>query len=613
MHALTAASIPLLLTWLATGAPAQEGPWRERWSQPLGPGYSSPTVNGEQVLATHRVPVADAPKLEGAAAAAKTATFLVSLDLATGEPRWRARFDDPPREGQENYGGGTGPHAAPLVHRGVALALGFGGGLHAFDAASGEPRWSLDLVTARAAPPVQFGFAASPVALGDFVLVCAGGEQGGVLAIDPMDGEIQWASDPLEVSYVTPLIAPDAAGEADRIVVCVGRDATTGLDASDGSTLWSQPHKRPELTNFAMPHLAGAGVLVSGQGNRGLVRFDVAQGPDGARTQETWWTRGAQFSHGRTLIQDGLLYGSTGSQLCCVDVASGRLVFRQRGFGECSLVQAGPYTVLQTEGGELLATRLSAERIEIWAREKVLTPKAWCAPVPVDAGGGLLCRDGERLVRLDLPPAPSADEAPLEVIDTGGTRVATGALRLAPSRLAFAVGRYTASDREAIELRVEAGALAVRLGEGAWNPAPARTVNMFDVPALDALFELLPGKGPVPAGLRWTASGGAWQGEFQPLDPGSWDPEQRGRVTGTWTIAEGLAITVREEAGALVASSTVHPGVSFTCTPDSPQRLWLDASNASYGIPRALLVLPESVEINELAIHQEDDTYTARR
>ena len=615
MHAPIAATIPLLLALLSADAPAQESEWRERWSQPLGPGYSSPHLDRDRVLVTHRSPIAGAPSLGGAAAAAKTASFLVCLDLATGAPRWRARFDDPPRDGQENYGGGTGPHAAPLVHHGVALALGFGGGLHAFEAESGEERWSLDLVAARGAPPVQFGFAASPIALGNDVLVCAGGEQGGVLAIDPLSGEIRWASAPLEVSYVTPVLGVGPQGEPEAVVVCVGRDATVGLDARDGKTLWSQPHKRPELTNFAMPHLAGTGVLVSGQGNRGLVRFEVTPGPEGLRTEEAWWTRGAQFSHGRTLVQDGLLYGSTGSQLCCVDVATGRLVFRQRGFGECSLVQAGPFTVLQTEGGELLATTLSPERVEVWSREKVLAPKAWCAPVPVgaDAGGGLLCRDGKRLVRLDLPPAPSAEDSPIEVIDTGGTRATTGAFQLAPSRLAFAVGRYTARDREPIVLRVEEGAFSARLGEGEWSPAVARSPADCIVPALNASFELLPQDGPVPAGMLWTDTSAEWQGEFQPLDPSPWTADQRARITGTWTIAEGLSVTLAEENGTLVGSSTVHPGVSFTCTPDSPLRLWLDASNGNYGIPRALLVLPESGEVTQLTVHQEDDSYTAKR
>lgn len=601
MTTLLTLVLPMLLSPAGTAA-TQVSAFPERWSQSLGPGFSRPLVAGEQVLVTHR-PLPTSP--DGSKASA-TDTILAAFDLATGEPGWRARFADPARAGQEDYGGGKGPHARPLVHRGVALALGFGGGLHAFDAKTGAARWSLDLVEERGAQPVQFGFAAGPVPLGEHVLISAGGEQGGVVALDPLTGEEVWASEPFEISYVTPVVA---GSETDRWILCVGRDRTYCLEPKDGTTRWSQPHKRPELTNFAMVHAVGAGALVSGQGNRGLVRIDppVADGEAGER----WWTRGAQFSHGRTLLDAGLVFGSTGSQLCCVDAEDGRLVFRQRGFGECSLVPAGPFTALQTEEGELLAVRLFADRIEVHARRKLLAPKAWCAPVPIE--GGLLCRDGERLVRVELPAAPGPATRPQEVIETGGERSPSGPFELSPAQLAFAAGRYTTQGEEPIELRVAGATWSVRLGAGPAQPATALSETRFRVPALEASAELLAGEGPVPTGLRWTVDGASRTARFEALDPAPWNSTARQRIVGTWTVAEGVAATVAAEGEALVATSTAYPDVRFRCTPDSPDRLWLDAVDAGYGIPRTLLVLPPEDRPAEIMIHQGSDTYLARR
>ncbi|MEM9381678.1 MAG: PQQ-binding-like beta-propeller repeat protein [Planctomycetota bacterium] len=573
----------LLSSVLLSSAPAADLELEELWSVPLGGGFSSVAVDGGLAFASFRAPGSEE-------------TTVLSLDVASGEEEWRASFHDPGRAGQEDYGGGRGPHATPLVRDGVVVVLGYGGALVGLDRNAGRVLWSVDLIRDLGARPVQFGFGASPVAHEERVLVMSGGEAG-VTAFDLTTGEVAWRSPAFEASYVTPLLT--SIDGSDQLV-CLFQDETVGLDPEDGSVLWSVPHARPGLTNYAMVTDVGGGrFIVSGQGNAGARRIDVVRDGSGWRATVGWSCRSARFSHGRVVRLGEHVYGSNGSMLCAVSIDDGSLAFKLRGFGESNFVAAKGVTLRLDEEGELTLLRLSPERIGVLGRRRLLEGKAWAAPTVIE-GDLVLARDARRLVALRLLEG-STGTAEAVWTETGYDG---GATRLPAAVLAFAAGRYVAEDGGTLTLRSDGSTLEVSLpGEETARTLVARSESRFDGPDGGRL-ELVRGTAVTPERVTWTRADRKLTAARVPIVAVDLGARARERVLGAWRVAGAIDLDLRAERGELAASSSQYPGVTFRVTPESDERLWLDAVDAPYGIPRVLI----EVDGDGLAIHQDTDT-----
>ncbi|MEM1447560.1 MAG: PQQ-binding-like beta-propeller repeat protein [Planctomycetota bacterium] len=583
MHPLPVAAVLALSPTIAPASSELE----ELWSVPLGQGFSSVAVEADHAFASYRVPGSED-------------TSVLAVDVTSGEEAWRATFADPGREGQEDYGGGRGPHATPLVHGDTVIVLGYGGRLVALDRVSGRSAWSVDLVDDLGARPVQFGFGASPLAYEDLVLVMSGGEAG-VTAFDAKSGEVAWRSPSFQASYVTPLLTSiDGAVQ----LVCLFQDETVGLDPDDGSVFWSVPHVRAGLTNYAMITDAGDGrFIVSGQGNVGARRIDVARENGAWQASVGWRCRSARFSHGRVALQDGLVVGSNGSMLCAVSVDDGSLAFKLRGFAESNLVKANGRTLRLDEEGEITLLRMEPARIGVLSRQRTLEGKAWAAPTV--AGDRVLVRDAQRLVALRLPP-PTETAATDEWIDTG---YEGGTTTLPPAVLAFAAGRYVTASGDALSLEIVGPGLKLSLpGADAALRLAARSESAFEGPNGGRL-ELVRGETVVPERVIWTSGERRIAAERVPIAGVVLDRPSRERVMGRWRVAGAIDLEFREGKSGLEATTSQYAGVRFRVTPESPDRLWLDAIDAPYGIPTVLV----EVDDGALTIHQDTDTVSGVR
>lgn len=427
-----------------------------RWEREVGGGFSRPVVAGDRALVVARRERAE----------------LTALRLADGEVEWRVALDDEPRGGQEEMGG-RAPHADPLVVGDLVIVMGFGGGVGAYALVDGALRWRLDLVEALGAKPVQFGFAATPVLVGDTVVLSAGAPGPGYVAVEPATGAVRWRSAPYAASYVTPILA--TLGGASHLV-CVTGDETAGLDPATGVERWRVPHVAGGLTNFAPLHLcADGGVCVSGQGTRGLRRIDVEATEGGWSASARWLARRAQLQHGRVVAQAGRVFGATSAQLVCVDEATGELGFALRAFAPCTLTALGRRALLLEEDGDLALVQLAPERVDVFARVALGGERAWSAPVVVDALA--LVRTGPRLVALGLP-ALGPDSAPVEQVPTGGAPA--DAEEPAPPPLDSPAFPWSAEERARLL--------------GAWSLEGGGAVEFLDVDgALRARAEAYPG------------------------------------------------------------------------------------------------------------------------
>ena len=136
------------------------------WRRPIGPGWSSFAVHGD-LLYTQEQRGDD--------------EIVAAYRVSTGVPVWKHR--DAARFWESN--GGAGPRATPTFSGGRVYAFGATGILNALDAADGRVVWSRNVAADSQTKVPDWGFASSPLLVGDLVIVAAAGK---LVAYEACDG-----------------------------------------------------------------------------------------------------------------------------------------------------------------------------------------------------------------------------------------------------------------------------------------------------------------------------------------------------------------------------------------------------------------------------------------
>jgi outer membrane protein assembly factor BamB len=324
----------------------------------------------------------------------------IALRSDDGETLWEHRYDAPARDGHVIQFG-TGPNATPLLMDDHVITLGYAGALICLDRASGEVVWSHSLLDEFGGEILEFGYSASPISHDGTVVVLVGGERFGALALDPSDGTIAWATSPSSVSYATPIVI-DLEGQ-DQLVYFTA-DEIVGAEVGSGEKLWSYPVVNQYRNNATGP-LWGLDrrLWVATQLDGGTRVLRLERGDGGTSVDESWSSDQLSVHFWNTLRIDDTVYasvGGNGSVLAAVDVTSGEILWRERGFEKVNFLHTFDRTVLLDADGHLALAALSPEGIEIRSQARILEGPSWTAPTLF--GTTLFVRDRETIRALDL-------------------------------------------------------------------------------------------------------------------------------------------------------------------------------------------------------------------
>jgi len=213
----------------------------ELWHRPLGPGWSSFAVGGD-IFYTQEQRGDD--------------EIVAAYRLSTGEPIWRHR--DQARFYESN--GGAGPCATPTLRDGRVYTFGATGILNVLNAGDGSVIWSRNVVADSEARMPGWGFAGSPLVIGEVVVVAAGGQ---LVGYDLTTGQMLWVavggggySSPHRVTLdgVTQVVFISGAG-------------AVGVDPTDGTLLWEPPYPGAPIVQPAVT--ANGDLLLSTGGDTG--------------------------------------------------------------------------------------------------------------------------------------------------------------------------------------------------------------------------------------------------------------------------------------------------------------------------------------------------------
>ena len=354
------------------------------WRRPIGPGWGSFAVNGN-VLYTQEQRGDD--------------ELVTCYNATTGKPLWAHR--DAARFWESNAG--PGPRATPTLHDGKVYTFGATGILNALDASDGAVLWSRNAASDTGTKVPGWGFASSPLVVGDMVIVAASGK---LVAYNLSTGAPRWVGPAGGDSYSSPhLLTIDGVPQ---ILLMSARGATSVAPA-DGKLLWK--YAWPSDTRIMQPAVTPDGdLLITGgdaMGGNGIRRIAVAHGPAGWTTQERWTSIGLKPNFNDFVVHDGHVYGFDGGILACIDLKDGTRKWKggRYGHGQLVLLRDQGLLLVVSEEGELALVKAASDQFTELARFPAMEGKTWNHPVLV--GDRLLVRNGNEMVAFRLPLAHS--------------------------------------------------------------------------------------------------------------------------------------------------------------------------------------------------------------
>ena len=366
-------------TWPASGP-------RVVWKRPLGEGYSSPAVaNG--VLYT----MYGRPRQE----------IVLAADAETGTTLWE--HTTPMTFASDAAEMGNGPYSTPLIVGDRLFTTGVAGRLQCLDNKTGKVLWTEQLLDAHQGTRLMYGYASSPIAFRDTVIVPVGARDKGVMAFRQADGTVAWAKTNFGNVYSSPILI-DLDGLEQLVALMDG--ALIGVNPHNGDLQWQVPFKADYSIAVATPVWgADKRVFISSEYNAGAKVVELQRNGMQTMPRELWSSIRLRLLHGNAIRIGDTIYfssGGKGSQaiLSAVDVPSGKIHWQERSIEKATFVRADGKLISLDQDGNLMVAYPSPQGFRIAAKAPLLTNLSWTPPTLV--GTRLYIRDRRSLMGVDL-------------------------------------------------------------------------------------------------------------------------------------------------------------------------------------------------------------------
>ncbi|QDT92960.1 PQQ-binding-like beta-propeller repeat protein [Gimesia algae] len=326
------------------------------WKIPLGPGYSGPIVTADRVFVTETVD--------------KKTEVVRAFDRATGKLIWKQEWPGSMSVPFFAKANGDWIRATPAYDGERLYVAGIRDVLVCLNAENGEVLWRLDFVEKLKTPPPAFGFASSPLIVGDALYVQAGG---GLCKVNKLTGEIEWRA--LEdgggmfgSAFSSPYYA--TLNGVPQLIVQT-RTTLTGINPEDGSVYWKQDIPAFRGMNILTPTVHENAVFTSSYGGKSFLYTPDKSG-ESAAPQEIW-TNKAQGYMSSPLIINGSIYLHLRNQrFTCIDLQTGETRWTTTPYGKYwSMVTDGNKILALDQNGDLLLINANPEKFELLDRRKV--------------------------------------------------------------------------------------------------------------------------------------------------------------------------------------------------------------------------------------------------
>lgn len=360
------------------------------WKQRLGPGWGSFSVVGDRLFTQEQ---------------RGDDEVVVCYHATDGKELWAHR--DTTRFWEVI--GGAGPRATPTFHEGRLYTVGANGRLNCLDAASGKCLWGVDMIESADVKVPDWGYASSPLIVGNLVLVLPSRPTGAAVhAYNRATGERLWSSGDGTHAYSSPQLATIDGVEQ---IVSQTDQGVAGLDPATGKVLWNHTWlTMKDGSRVLQPYVSGNTVVVTTYFGIGSRRLRVKREGDDWSVAVDWESRDFKPYFNDFVVEDGYAYGFDANIFCCLDLKTGKRAWKggRFGHGQVLLIAEQKLLLIISETGEAVLVKADPQRLNELGRFAALEGKTWNHPVIVR--GKLYVRNAEEMACYDVAPTDAVAE-----------------------------------------------------------------------------------------------------------------------------------------------------------------------------------------------------------
>jgi outer membrane protein assembly factor BamB len=238
--------------------------------------------------------------------------------------------------------------------------------------------------------------------VGDQVLVCPTGANGlSLVAYDRDTGQRRWQAGKHQASYSSPLLA-ELAG-VPQVLLCDSA-GVSAYEPGTGKALWEFPWTNTDKINCGQPwpNAGGPGqVFVSTGYGKGSALFRVERAADASWSVTPRWRGRAMKTKFTTAVEfRGHMYGLDDGILECLDLKTGKVVWKDGRYQHGQVLLAGDLLLVQAENGTVVLVEPSPTGLRERGRLPALDGKTWNHPAV--AGRYLLVRNDQEAACYEL-------------------------------------------------------------------------------------------------------------------------------------------------------------------------------------------------------------------
>ena len=355
------------------------------WKKAVGAGWSSFAVAG---------PYAFTEEQRG------PYEVVVCYEVATGNEVWtqqrEARFDEPM--------GGPGPRATPALADGAVFTASATGMLQRLKAGTGEVVWQQDFKKLAGREPPMWGFSSSPLVTHSLVIIFAGGAgDKGVMAFDAATGQPRWSVACGPESYSSPQLSKILGEET---LLMLTNDGLLLLDPATGKVRLNYEWKFDGYRALQPTVIGEDIVLLPTPMSEGTRAIRISKKGDQLAAEEMWTSKHLKTDFSELIAHKGYLYGVDGSMFSCLDLKTGTRTWKdgRYGKGEAVLLESTDQILIAAENGRVALLQADPTAHKELTSFQALKGKTWNHPVVV--GDKLLVRNGTEAACYALPVAP---------------------------------------------------------------------------------------------------------------------------------------------------------------------------------------------------------------
>ena len=356
------------------------------WKRALGEGYSSPAVENGVIYTMY-----GKPKRE----------VVLAADAETGKTLWE--HTTPMTFQSDAPELGNGPYSTPLLVGDRLFTTGVAGRLQCLDKKTGKLLWTQELWSDHGGSRMMYGYAASPLAFRDSIIVPVGGRGKSVMAFQQADGKVAWAKNDFGNVYSSPLLIN--VGGLEQVAQLMD-GAMIAVNPHNGDLQWQVPFKADYSIAIATPLWGPDNLMfISSEYNAGSKVIELQRNGQQTTAKELWSSNRLRLHHSNAMrIGDAIYFssGGKGSQaiLSAVDARSGTIHWQERSIQKASFVWADQKLITVAQDGSLMIAYPSTKGFRIAAKAQLLTELAWTPPVLV--GTRVYLRDRRNMLAVDL-------------------------------------------------------------------------------------------------------------------------------------------------------------------------------------------------------------------